>query len=119
MPRPAKGGDRMPAQEGSVRGSCANTWMTAIRCARWAHHDEKSRLPAWHLFDREARDVVANVGRRFSTNSHLASVATRARQGAVLVAVCAAIEAEISQLDEATRRRFSLLDLGLADRTSP
>jgi ribosome-binding ATPase YchF (GTP1/OBG family) len=59
---------------------------------------------------------VANVKEDgFDNNPHLDAVKARAKQeSAVVVAVCAAIEAEISQLDEADRADF-LKDLGLAE----
>ena len=59
---------------------------------------------------------VANVKEDgFTNNPHLDAVTARAKsEGAVVVAVCAAIEAEISQLDEADRADF-LKDLGLVE----
>ena len=48
-------------------------------------------------------------------NAHLAALRVRARaEGASVVPVCAAIEAEIAQLEEAERAEF-LRDLGLAE----
>ena len=51
---------------------------------------------------------VANVKEDgFTNNAHLDAVTARAKgEGAVVVAVCAAIEAEISQLEEADRAEF-------------
>jgi len=59
---------------------------------------------------------VANVKEDgFTNNKHLDAVVARAKgEGAVVVAVCAAIEAEISQLDEGDRADF-LKDLGLSE----
>jgi GTP-binding protein YchF len=59
---------------------------------------------------------VANVNESgFKNNPLLAAVEKRAAtEGAVVVAVCAAIEAEISQLDEADRSEF-LAELGLKE----
>ena len=59
---------------------------------------------------------VANVrGRAPQDNAYLAALRVRARgEGATVVPVCAAIEAEISQLEEAERAEF-LKDLGLAE----
>jgi GTP-binding protein YchF len=59
---------------------------------------------------------VANVAENgFTNNPHLAAVEQRAvTEGAVVVPVCAAIEAEISQLDEADRADF-LAELGLKE----
>ncbi|MGH8310425.1 MAG: redox-regulated ATPase YchF [Steroidobacteraceae bacterium] len=79
------------------------------------------------LTDEERRDVrelqlltakpvmyVANVDEKgFKANPHLAAIEQRAAtEGAVVVPVCAAIEAEISQLEEADRAEF-LAELGL------
>jgi len=59
---------------------------------------------------------VANVAENgFANNPLLDALAQRAAaEGAVIVAVCAAIEAEIAQLDEAERAEF-LTELGLAE----
>ena len=59
---------------------------------------------------------VANVKEDgFTNNPHLDAVTGRAKgEEAVVVAVCAAIEAEISQLEEADRIEF-LKDLGLTE----
>jgi GTP-binding protein YchF len=59
---------------------------------------------------------VANVKEDgFTNNPHLDAVKARAKaEEAVVVAVCAAIEAEISQLEEADRVDF-LKDLGLSE----
>jgi GTP-binding protein YchF len=59
---------------------------------------------------------VANVSESgFKNNPLLAAVEKRAvGEGAVVVAVCAAMEAEIAQLDEADRADF-LKELGLAE----
>jgi ribosome-binding ATPase len=59
---------------------------------------------------------VANVSESgFKNNPLLAAVEKRAvTEGAVVVAVCAAMEAEIAQLDEADRADF-LKELGLAE----
>ena len=59
---------------------------------------------------------VANVSESgFENNPLLAAVEKRAAgEGAVVVAVCAAIEAEVAQLDEADRAEF-LAELGLQE----
>jgi GTP-binding protein YchF len=56
---------------------------------------------------------IANVNETgFTDNPHLDAVRARAKkEGAVVVAVCAAIEAEISQLEDKDRAEF-LKDLG-------
>ena len=59
---------------------------------------------------------VANVSENgFENNPLLAAVEKRAAgEGAVVVAVCAAIEAEVAQLEEADRAEF-LAELGLKE----
>jgi len=94
-----------------------------------AHLDQAKPVRSLPLTDEEKRDLrelqlltskpimyVANVMEGgFTDNPHLAAVEQRAQgEGAVVVAVCAAIEAEISQLDEADRADF-LKELGLAE----
>ncbi|MEZ5500264.1 MAG: redox-regulated ATPase YchF [Steroidobacteraceae bacterium] len=66
-----------------------------------------------HLLTAKPVMYVANVAESgFKGNPLLDQVTERAaREGAVVVAVCAAIEAEISQLDEADRAPF-LAELG-------
>lgn len=91
-----------------------------------AHLDQAKPVRSLSLTDEERRDIrelqlltskpvmyVANVAENgFTNNPHLAAVEQRAAgEGAVVVPVCAAIEAEISQLDEADRADF-LAELG-------
>ncbi len=94
-----------------------------------AHLDEVKPVRAMALCAEEARDLrelqlltakpvmyVANVAEGgFKNNPLLAVVEKRAAaEGAVTVAVCAAIEAEIVQLDAADRAGF-LAELGLEE----
>jgi GTP-binding protein YchF len=94
-----------------------------------AHLDQVKPVRSLQLTDEERRDVrelqfltakpimyVANVTENgFTNNSHLAAVEARAQtEGAVVVPVCAAIEAEIAQLEEADRADF-LAELGLQE----
>ncbi|HEV7715719.1 MAG TPA: redox-regulated ATPase YchF [Steroidobacteraceae bacterium] len=94
-----------------------------------AHLDQVKPVRAMTLTEEERKDVrelqlltakpimyVANVTEGgFTNNPLLAAVEKRAAgEGAVVVAVCAAIEAEISQLDEADRADF-LNELGLKE----
>ena len=78
--------------------------------------EEKADAHELHLLTLKPVMYVANVKEDgFTGNRHLDAVTVRAKgEGAVVVAVCAAIEAEISQLDEADRADF-LKDLGLAE----
>jgi ribosome-binding ATPase len=78
--------------------------------------EEKADAHELHLLTAKPVMYVANVKEDgFSGNPHLDAVIGRAKgEGAVVVPVCAAIEAEISQLDEADRAEF-LKDLGLSE----
>ena len=76
--------------------------------------DERRLLNDLHLITLKPLMYVANVAENgFTNNSHLDAVRTLAEsEGSVVVAVCAAIEAEIAQLDEGDRADF-LKELGL------
>jgi ribosome-binding ATPase len=75
---------------------------------------ERQKLRELPLLTAKPVLYVANVREDgFRDNPHLEAVRARAaKEGAEVVAVCAAIEAEIAQLDEADRAAF-LSDLGL------
>jgi GTP-binding protein YchF len=77
---------------------------------------ERGRLRELSLLTAKPVMYVANVEEGgFTGNAHLdALVALASGEGAEVVPVCAAIEAEISLLDEADRAAF-LADLGLAE----
>jgi ribosome-binding ATPase len=76
--------------------------------------EERREVRELHLLTLKPIMYVANVDESgFSNNPHLDAVTTRAKaEGAVVVAICAAIEAEIAQLEEADRAEF-LADLKL------
>ncbi len=69
-----------------------------------------------HLLTAKPTVYIANVDEHgFKNNRHLDAVKElAAREGAEVVPVCAAIEAEISQLDEDSRSEF-LADMGLSE----
>jgi hypothetical protein len=77
---------------------------------------ERERLRELSLLTAKPVMYVANVDEGgFTANPHVAALIALARaEGAEVVTVCAAIEAEISLLDEADRAAF-LADLGLAE----
>ena len=77
---------------------------------------ERAELKQLHLLTMKPTMYVANVAEDgFENNSHLDAVrALAAEEGAEVVAVCAAIEAEIAQLEEADKADF-LNELGLAE----
>jgi len=70
--------------------------------------EEQRDLRELHLLTSKPVMYVANVAENgFTDNPRLAAVeALAAREGAQVVAVCAAIEAEIAQLEEADRADF-------------
>jgi GTP-binding protein YchF len=78
--------------------------------------EDRLDLRELHLLTLKPIMYVANVNESgFTNNPYLDKVTARARQeGAVVVAVCAAMEAEIAQLDDAEKGEF-LKDLGLAE----
>ena len=78
------------------------------------NEDERKELRELHLITIKPVMYVANVNETgFTNNKFLDAVQGRAdRDGAVVVAVCAAIEAEIAQLEDAERLEF-LKDIGL------
>jgi len=78
--------------------------------------DERRLLHELHLITLKPAMYVANVSEEgFDNNPYLDAVRERAAsEGSEVVAVCAAIEAEIAQLDEADRADF-LNELGLKE----
>jgi len=78
--------------------------------------DDRRDLRELHLLTLKPIMYVANVDESgFTGNPRLDAVRARAeREGAVVVPVCAAIEAEIAQLDDAEKVEF-LKDLGLEE----
>jgi GTP-binding protein YchF len=78
--------------------------------------EELRDLYELHLLTSKPVMYVANVDEQgFANNPRLAALEQRAAgEGAVVVAVCAAIEAEIAQLDDAARTEF-IADLGLEE----
>jgi len=76
--------------------------------------DDKAELYDLHLLTIKPTLYVANVNEDgFDHNPHLDAVRAHAQaEGSEVVPVCAALEAEIAQLDEASRKEF-LADLGL------
>ncbi len=92
--------------------------LDAVRPVRALALSEEERRDLRELQLLTAKPVmyVANVAEHgFENNPLLAALEQRAAaEGAVVVAVCAAIEAEIAQLEEAERSEF-LADLGLKE----
>jgi ribosome-binding ATPase len=93
-------------------------WLDEGRPVRAMPLDEfdRERLRELSLLTAKQVLYVANVDEGgFSDNPRLEALEKlAASEGSAVVAVCAAIEAEISELDEADRAAF-LADLGLAE----
>ncbi len=77
---------------------------------------DRERLRELHLLTAKPVMYVANVAEDgFENNPYLDAVKAMAEaEGAVVVAVCAAIEAEIASLDKADRAEF-MAELGLSE----
>jgi len=77
---------------------------------------ERVLLAEYPFITRKPVMYVANIGEDSgSDNTHLEALTLHARRdGAEVVAICAAIEAEIASLDDAERDEF-LVDLGVAE----
>ncbi|HEY7886816.1 MAG TPA: redox-regulated ATPase YchF [Steroidobacteraceae bacterium] len=78
--------------------------------------EEERDIRDLHLLTAKPVMYVANVAENgFEGNPHLAAIEARAaREGAAVVPVCAAIEAEIAQLEEGDRAQF-LAELKLSE----
>ena len=113
--RVAKGGDKDAKAKIAVL-SKLRAALDEGKAARTVALDDEEKLVIRELFLLTMKPVmyVANVQEDgFENNPHLDAVRARAlTEGAKVVPVCAAIEEELSQLDDADRDAF-LTDLGL------
>jgi GTP-binding protein YchF len=113
----AKGGDKDAVRKRALFER-VKVQLDQARPARALTLTDEERLDIRELSLLTAKPVmyVANVAENgFENNPLLAAVEKRAAgEGAVVVAVCAAIEAEVAQLDEADRAEF-LAELGLKE----
>ncbi len=78
--------------------------------------EEQANLRTWHLLTAKPILFIANVAEEgFIDNPYLEQVKTiAAKENAQVVSVCAAIEAEIAELDDADKSEF-LEELGLTE----
>jgi len=110
----AKGGDKESLRK-QVLFERVKAQLDAVKPVRALPltDEERRDLRELQLLTSKPVMYVANVSETgFQNNPLLAAVEKRAAaEGAVVVAVCAAIEAEIAQLDEADRAEF-LAELG-------
>ncbi len=115
--RVAKGGDKDAKAKIEVLGKLRAA-LDEGKAARTVELDEEQKAVIRELFLLTMKPVmyVANVLEDgFADNPHLDAVRARAQaEGSQVVPVCAAIEEELSQLDDADRDAF-LTDLGLEE----
>jgi hypothetical protein len=113
----SKGGDKDALRKHALFER-VKVQLDAVKPVRAMQLTPEERLDLRELQLLTAKPVmyVANVSESgFQNNPLLAAVEKRAAtEGAVVVAVCAAIEAEIAQLEEADRAEF-LSELGLEE----
>jgi ribosome-binding ATPase len=113
----SKGGDKDALRKRALFER-VKTQLDAAKPARGLNLTEEERRDLRELSLLTAKPVmyVANVAEGgFENNPLLAAVEKRAAgEGAVVVAVCASIEAEVAQLEEADRAEF-LAELGLKE----
>ncbi|HWM66602.1 MAG TPA: redox-regulated ATPase YchF [Steroidobacteraceae bacterium] len=113
----SKGGDKDALRKHALFER-VKVQLDAVKPVRAMQLTPEERLDLRELQLLTAKPVmyVANVSESgFHNNPLLAAVEKRAAtEGAVVVAVCAAIEAEIAQLEEADRAEF-LAELGLEE----
>jgi len=115
--RDMKSGDREAAARfGFMQRVCEHLGEGKPLRSMGLDDNDRRRLEALHLITRKPVMFVANVDETgFSDNPLLAAVEQHAaEQGALLVTVCAAIEAEIVMLDEPDRQEF-LAELGVEE----
>ncbi len=115
--RVAKGGDKDAKAKIEVLGKLRAA-LDQAKAARTVALDDDEKAAIRDLFLLTLKPVmyVANVQEDgFANNPHLDAVRARAQaEGSQVVPVCAAIEEELSQLDDADRDAF-LADLGLEE----
>lgn len=115
--RRAKSGDK-EARARAERLEEIREGLDAARPVRAMSLDETARatVAELHLLTAKPMMYIANVDEAgLSDSAHVAALRERAEQdGASLVVVCAALEAEIARLDDDERDTF-LAELGLAE----
>ena len=113
----AKGGDKQAAAEVTV----LQKLLPALEQGEMARSvalsdDEKSVIRSYNLLTMKPTMYIANVNDDgFENNPYLDTVrAIAAKENAIVVPVCAEIESEIAELDEAEKAEF-MTDLGLTE----
>lgn len=113
----AKGGDKQAAAEVTV----LQKLLPALEQGEMARSvalsdDEKAVIRSYNLLTMKPTMYIANVNDDgFENNPYLDTVrAIAAKENAIVVPVCAEIESEIAELDEAEKAEF-MTDLGLTE----
>ena len=113
----AKGGDKQAAAEVTV----LQKLLPALEQGEMARSvaltdDEKAVIRSYNLLTMKPTMYIANVNDDgFENNPYLDTVrAIAAKENAIVVPVCAEIESEIAELDEAEKSEF-MTDLGLTE----
>lgn len=113
----AKGGDKQAAAEVTV----LQKLLPALEQGEMARSvalsdDEKAVIRSYNLLTMKPTMYIANVNDDgFENNPYLDTVrAIAAKENAIVVPVCAEIESEIAELDEAEKADF-MADLGLTE----
>lgn len=113
----AKGGDKQAAAEVTV----LQKLLPALEQGEMARSvaltdDEKAVIRSYNLLTMKPTMYIANVNDDgFENNPYLDKVrAIAAKENAIVVPVCAEIESEIAELDEAEKAEF-MTDLGLTE----
>lgn len=113
----AKGGDKDAKAELVVLEKClAQLSQPAMLRALALDEDEKARVKYLSFLTLKPTMYIANVNEDgFDNNPYLDQVrAIAAQEGSVVVPVCAAVEADIAELDDSERDEF-MRELGLAE----
>lgn len=113
----AKGGDKEAKAELLVLEKClAQLENAAMLRALHLDNDEKSRISYLNFLTIKPTMYIANVNEDgFDNNPYLEQVrAIAAQEGAVVVPVCAAAEADIAELNDSDREEF-MQALGLEE----
>jgi len=113
----AKSGDKLAKVQLALFEKVVGVLDTgkAVR-AMGLEDEEQAHLAELHLLTNKPVMYIANVNEEgFENNAHLTAVMEHAAsEGAVVVPVCAAIEAEIIELDDDEKQEF-MADLGIEE----
>lgn len=112
----AKGGDKDAKAELAVLENACPSWKTQVCCALDLSAEEKAAVRYLSFLTLKPTMYIANVNEDgFENNPYLDQVREiAAKEGSVVVPVCAAVEADIAELDDEERDEF-MQELGLEE----